>query len=181
MSMQILTADPSNAATISTIGKKAFRETFGHLFNSKNELTEYLELTYNPVKLTRSLRKDRNIYLLAFWNEVPAGFVKVKTFSLNPQIESVSQMELQKLYVLPEYQGLGIGQALMNEVLKISKDINPDYIWLDTYIMNEKAIRFYEKNGFTKCGKYFFNIGTQTFKYHLMSLPIAVLEPCQCD
>lgn len=180
MAMQIITADLSHAAMISSIGKKAFRDTFGHLFHSKTELTEYLEFTYDPVKLTRSLRKDGNIYLLAFWNDTAAGFAKVKEFSLNPQIESVSQMELQKIYVLPEYHGLGIGQALMNEVLKLSRTINPDYIWLDTYITNEKAIRFYEKNGFTKCGKYFFTIGTQVFEYHVMIHPVAVEETCEC-
>lgn len=180
MSMQIITADPSNAAMISSIGKKTFREAFGHLFNNKTELTEYLEFTYNPVKLSKSLRKDVNIYFLAFWNDSPAGFAKVKKFSLNPQIESVSQMELQKLYMLPEYQGLGIGQALMDEILILSKEINPDYIWLDTTISNEKAIRFYERNGFSKCGKHFFIIGTQVFEYHLMTHPIAVEEPCKC-
>lgn len=180
MSIQIITADPSNAAVISAIGKKAFRETFGHLFNSKNELTEYLEFIYNPLKLTRSLRKDGNVYLLAFWKDSPVGFAKLKKFSLNPQIESVSQMELQKLYVLPEFQGLGIGQALMNQVLNLSKEINPDYIWLDTYITNEKAIRFYEKNGFTKCGSHFFVIGTQVFEYHIMLHPVAVEEICDC-
>ena len=49
----------------------------------------------------------------------------------------------------------------------------PDYIWLDTHISNEKAIRFYEKNGFKKIGNYFFTIGTQTFEYYVMELPVA--------
>ncbi len=180
MSMQIITADPSNAATISSIGKKAFRETFGHLFNSKSELFDYLEYTYDPVKISRSLRKDGNVHFLAYLNNNPAGFAKVKRFSLNPQIESVSQMELQKIYVLPEYQGSGIGQSLMYEVLKLSKEINPDYIWLDTHISNERAIGFYEKNGFVKSGKYFFTIGTQVFEYNVMIHPVAVEEICNC-
>jgi ribosomal protein S18 acetylase RimI-like enzyme len=180
MALQIITADLSHAAMISSIGKKAFREAFGHLFNNKTELTEYLEYTYDPVKLNRSLRKDGNIYLLAFWNDTAVGFTKVKTFSLNSQIESVSQMELQKIYVLPEYHGLGIGQALMNEILKLSKEINPDYIWLDTPISNAKAICFYEKNGFTKCGKHYFTIGTQVFEYFVMLHPVAVEETCNC-
>lgn len=156
MAIQIITADTSHSATISSIGKKSFREAFGNLFNNKIELAEYLEFTYDPVKLTRSLRKDGNIYLLAYWEDRAVGFAKIKKFSLNPQIESISQMELQKIYVLPEYQGIGIGQALMDEILKLSCKVSPDYIWLDTHISNEKAIRFYEKNGFIKCEKYFF-------------------------
>ena len=38
----------------------------------------------------------------------------------------------------------------------LAREIYPDYIWLDTPISNEKAIRLYEKNGFRKMGNYYF-------------------------
>ncbi|MDP4265314.1 MAG: GNAT family N-acetyltransferase [Bacteroidota bacterium] len=174
MSITIMQADVSQAATIATIGKKSFRRTFEHLFKSKEELFEYLEHTYNPVKLARSIREENNVYLLALVDGVPAGFAKVKKISLNEHIESLGQTELQKLYVLHEYHGRGIGTALLKEVQNVVKDIYPDYIWLDTHISNDNAIRFYERNGFKKMGKYFFTIGTQTFEYHVMGLPVAV-------
>lgn len=173
MSITITRADVSHAATIATIGKKSFRRAFEHLFNNKEELLEYLENTYCPVKLARSLRDEDNVYLLALMDGEPAGFAKVKKYSLNEHIESIAQMELQKIYVLQEYHGKGIGTALLKETKNITREIDPDYIWLDTHISNEKAIRFYEKNGFKKIGKYFFTIGTQTFEYHVMGLPVA--------
>ena len=82
-------------------------------------------------------------------------------------------MELQKIYVLTEYQGRGVGAALMNEVNGIAKEEGPDSVWLDTYISNEKAIHFYENYGFRKIGRYFFTIGSQTFEYYVMELRIA--------
>ena len=173
MSVTITRADVSHAAIIATIGKKSFRKAFEHLFNSKEELLEYLEDTYCPVKLARSLRDEGNVYLLALVDGEPAGFVKIKKYSLNEHIESVAQMELQKIYVLQEYHSKGIGTALLNETRNIAREIYPDYIWLDTHISNEKAIRFYEKNGFKKVGNYFFTIGTQTFEYNVMGLPVA--------
>ena len=97
----------TNAAIIATIGKKSFRNAFEHLFNNKEELFEYLEYTYDPVKLTKSIRKENNVYLLAFLDGKAVGFAKVKKHSLNDQIESPVQMELQKIYVLSEYQGKG--------------------------------------------------------------------------
>jgi len=75
--------------------------------------------------------------------------------------------------VLPEYHGKGIGTALLKEVKNLAREIYPDYIWLDTHRSNEKAIRFYEKNGFRKMGNYHFTIGTQTFEYYVMGLPVA--------
>ena len=173
MSMTIIRADVSHAAVIGTIGKKSFRGAFEHLFNSKEDLLEYLENVYCPVKLANSIRHEDNVYLLALFNGEPAGFAKIKKYSLNEHIESIAQMELQKIYVLQEYQGKGIGTALIKEVRELAKEVYPDYIWLDTHISNENAIRLYEKNGFKKIGKYFFTIGSQTFEYHVMGLPVA--------
>ena len=82
-------------------------------------------------------------------------------------------MELQKIYVLPQHHGEGIGTALLKKVKNLAGEIDPDYIWLDTYKSNDKAIRLYERNGFQKMGTYFFTIGTQNFEYHLMGLPVA--------
>lgn len=173
MSITILRADVAHAANIATIGKKSFRHAFEYLFNSREELFEYLEHTYDPVKLAKSIRKENNVYFLALDEVVPVGFVKVKKHSLNDHLESGAQMELQKIYVLPAYQQKGVGNALMNAVKELAKTINPDHLWLDTHISNEKAIRFYEKNGFTKIGKQYFRIGTQTFEYHVMGMPVA--------
>ncbi|MFI5133840.1 MAG: GNAT family N-acetyltransferase [Chitinophagales bacterium] len=180
MSITITRADVSHAAIIATLGKKSFRRAFEHLFKSKEELFEYLEHTYDPVKLAKSIRKDNNVYFLAVLDDIPVGFVKAKKFSLHPQIESISQMELQKIYVLPEHHGIGAGKALLNAVTELAQEIKPDYIWLDTHISNEKAISFYTKNGFSKCGKHYFTIGTQVFEYDLMIFPVAVTEPCDC-
>ena len=171
--VKIIQADITNTAIIATIGKKSFRSTFEHLFGSREELTEYLEFTYNPVKLAKSIRKENNIYLLAFVEGKPVGFAKLKSHSLNDLIASPVQMELQKIYVLPEYQETGVGTALINEVINIARDEVPDSVWLDTYVSNEKAIHFYERFGFEKIGRYYFTIGSQTFEYYVMELQVA--------
>jgi ribosomal protein S18 acetylase RimI-like enzyme len=182
MILQITKADVSHTAAIATIGKKSFRKAFEHLFKCKEELFEYLEHTYDPVKLSKSIRKENNVYFVAVLNGEPVGFAKVKKHSLNEQIESIAQMELQKIYVLQEHHGNGVGTALLKEIKKLAAECCPDYIWLDTHTSNEDAIRLYEKNGFRKVGKYNFTIGTQTFEYHVMGLPVAVnkIVPCIC-
>ena len=169
----IIRADVSYAASIAAVGKKSFRNAFEHLFSSSEELFEYLERTYDPVKLAKSIRKENNVYLIAIDESEVIGFVKVKKHSLNDKIESGAQMELQKIYVLPSAQHSGVGSILLNKVLELANEIYPDHLWLDTHISNERAIRFYEKNGFRKIGKHDFTIGTQTFEYHVMGRPVA--------
>jgi ribosomal protein S18 acetylase RimI-like enzyme len=178
MKIQIITAVPSDAAVISSIGRQSFRDAFAHLFEDGKVLQEYLDYTYNVDKIAKSIRKENNVFFLAFVENVPVGFAKVKRHSLNEQIDSIAQMELQKIYVLTYYHGSGAGAALMQRVLDFANEIKPDFLWLDTHMTNEKAIRFYEKNGFAIVGKHHFVIGEQTFEYHLMALPVAIMQTC---
>lgn len=180
MEIKIVKADVYDAEMISLIGKISFRKEFEHFFSKKENLDAYLRQVYNPGKITASIRKENNVYLVAVMDERPVGFAKVKKHSLNDQIEANFQMELQKLYVFPGYQGKGVGRALMKEVKRMAIEIYPDYIWLDTYISNERAIRFYERNGFEITGEDYFTIGNQTFEYKLMAWPVALRKSIAC-
>lgn len=51
---------------------------------------------------------------------------------------------IDQLYIHPDYQRRGIGQALLDFARKRS----PDHLWLYTLQINLNARAFYEKNGF---------------------------------
>jgi ribosomal protein S18 acetylase RimI-like enzyme len=174
MNIEIIFVKPDHAAAIAYIGRTAFRDAFGSLFNNRNELEDYLDYTYNVEKIACSIRKENNQYFLAVVDGLPAGFAKLKKHSLNEQLDFLFQAELQKLYVLKRYQGKGIGNTLMQSVIKSVGSIDPDCLWLDTHISNDRAIGFYQRHGFYKEGSHQFTIGTQTFDYFLMALPIAI-------
>jgi hypothetical protein len=46
-------------------------------------LLEYLEYTYNVDKIVKSINKENNVFFIAFVENVPVGFAKVKKYSLN--------------------------------------------------------------------------------------------------
>lgn len=50
------------------------------------------------------------------------------------------------VYVLPGYQGQGIGKILLQKILDFFKDSKE--IWLEVATYNENAINFYHKSGF---------------------------------
>jgi len=174
MKIDIITAKPDHAQAIAYIGRIAFRDAFSHLFNNQCELEDYLDYTYHVDKIAGSVRKENNQYFVAVVDGAPAGFAKLKKHSLNDELDFLFQAELQKLYVLPSHRGKGIGGALINAVIASAESMEPDCLWLDTHISNSHAIRFYERHGFPKSGTRQFTIGSQTFDYHLMCMPVFV-------
>ena len=51
---------------------------------------------------------------------------------------------VDQLYIHPDYQRRGIGEALLN----FARERSPDHVWLYTLQININARAFYEKNGF---------------------------------
>lgn len=62
---------------------------------------------------------------------------------------------LQAIYVLPKYQGLGLGKVLWSEASKIFDRHKETRVNVASY--NKKAIGFYEKLGFKMRGEIFFD------------------------
>ncbi|MFZ2049074.1 MAG: GNAT family N-acetyltransferase [Minisyncoccia bacterium] len=61
--------------------------------------------------------------------------------------------KLKRMFVLPEFQGSGVGQKLFDTALNFA--IKNDYkkIKLNTDKVMKRAHNFYEKNGFSKSGE----------------------------
>lgn len=57
--------------------------------------------------------------------------------------------EIKNLYILKEKRGVSpIGQDLLNTLFDYARQIGYSKLRLDTYKQFDRAIRFYEKNGF---------------------------------
>ena len=63
--------------------------------------------------------------------------------------------ELTVIYVLPEYQGRGIGKMFWNEALKFFDPSKSIIVKVVSY--NKNAIEFYKKLGFKDTGKIFYD------------------------
>ena len=60
-----------------------------------------------------------------------------------------NEREISQLYINIDYQGMGIGQTLLDKV----KEQSSGRLTLYTFEVNERAQRFYEKNGFNRIGR----------------------------
>ena len=166
--IEIRLAKKEDAPFIALLGRITFTETFGHFFRDKQDLLDYYNLTFSVEKIENGIEKPNNIFWIAFVNRLPVGYAKLKLNSKSEFMESKSVCQLQKIYVLKDFLSMRIGFELQNLLLKKSKDLEFNKIWLSVLNSNERAINFYRKNGFEKIGNHDFQIGKENFEFVAM-------------
>lgn len=81
-------------------------------------------------------------------------------------------VELSKMYVLPDAHGAGVSAALMSTALDTSRALGAVCVWLGVNQENQRAQRFYTKQGFTISGTKTFGLGENTESDYVMVRPL---------
>jgi GNAT superfamily N-acetyltransferase len=76
--------------------------------------------------------------------------------------------ELSKMYVVPDHHGAGVSAALMERSLATAKEWNIRRVWLGVNQGNQRAQRFYAKNGFKVSGTRTFQVGDRRENDYVM-------------
>ena len=174
MDVRIRRATVNDAAVVALLGRATFSETFGELFVShKQELNDYLDYTFAIAKIRQSLDQSDNHFWVAYANELPVGYAKLKLPSETPLLEQPSSAQLQKIYVLRDHLAHGIGASLLQTVCDCAASLRVPTIWLTVLTENALAIRFYKKHGFEKLGYDTFTIGSQTFDFVVLMISMS--------
>ncbi len=115
----------------------------------------FLAYSENISDLYKFMIKKRLIpfawYSLGAFFRKPKIFMRLVRAFLKPGESKRAEeyMELASIGVLPACKGYGVGSALIEELKRIAKDTSCKYIALETDAENnERANRFYIKNGF---------------------------------
>lgn len=105
------------------------------------QLDYMLELIYSPEAISSQIIDKKHQFLVIEKEGSPLGFA-----SYNKLEEGV--FKLQKLYVQPATQGMGLGKALLDKVKQLVLTAGASELHLNVN-KNNKAISFYEKQGFS--------------------------------
>ena len=166
---KVVKAKPDDVTIIALLARVTFTETFGHFFSDRNDLLNYLENTFNVSKIEQSLAKSNNVFWLAYVNQLPVGYAKLKIDSPSPFLKEKKVSQLQKIYVLKDFLSQKVGFALQDALLQETTLLGRERIWLSVLEENKRAIAFYLKNDFTLIGKHNFQIGKEQFKFQAMA------------
>jgi ribosomal protein S18 acetylase RimI-like enzyme len=164
-------AKNEHADIIAALGTTTFYETYS-AYNTASDMDKYTTEHYNNRRIATEIATPGISYFIAYADNVPAGFAKLRNEKQQPGLTDTRHIELERIYVLQSFKKLGIGKALIDTCIKISRDEGYEVIWLGVWQQNQPAIKFYEKIGFECFGEHNFLLGEDLQRDFLMKLKL---------
>jgi diamine N-acetyltransferase len=150
------------AAQLAAIGRQTFHDTFAAT-NSPADMAAYLDATFGPEKQLAELQQPDTVFLLARMQQQLVGYAKLLLHSQLGQVPGKApeeRLEIERLYVLDEWIGTGLGASLMRRAIEEARQQKCRAVVLGVWEKNTRALEFYKRFGFRAAGEHEFVLGT---------------------
>lgn len=135
------------------LGRKTFDDTFGNTC-TKEDMSAVLDLYFNTAQVTAELLDNRDNFFFYEEEGITKAYMRINSLHPcpidNPQ--QLKSIELVRLYVLKEYHGKGVADAMMRFAIEFAKTNGFERLYLSVWEYNFRARGFYEKHGFINSG-----------------------------
>jgi ribosomal protein S18 acetylase RimI-like enzyme len=162
---------PNEINELQKISKETFVEAFSNQ-NSEENMRKYLDENLSTQQLRNELLNSESSFYFARIDEKIIGYLKVNFGKAQTDFKEDDSIEIERVYVLSEFQEKEVGKKLLDKAIEISSEKNAKSVWLGVWEKNYKAIRFYHKNGFVEFGKHPFVLGDDIQTDILMKLKL---------
>lgn len=142
MDIRILEAQPDEFNVIQYIVDETWPVAYGDIL-SKEQLDYMIAWLYSLEKLNADVENGHRYYLAKDAHDTPLGFIGIEH-----RYGGENASKLHKIYILPQFQGKGIGEKLLQKAEGLARDKGSDVLSLNVNRMN-KARYFYERYGFS--------------------------------
>jgi ribosomal protein S18 acetylase RimI-like enzyme len=156
--LKIIKAGIEHVTPLATLSIATFRDTFGP-HNKKEDMDKYIAEELNAAKLAGEIMHSENIFFLAWHNDRLAGYAKLSNNNIPMELTNNNPIEMERIYVLQEYQDKKIGASLMKHCIEHAQGKQHDILWLGVWEHNYKAVEFYKQWGFEIFGSHLFILG----------------------
>ena len=141
-----------NIPQIHSMASVVFPDTYKDILSSE-QIDYMMEWMYSEESLHKQMTEDGHLYYIAYKDNQPAGYLSI-------QPEGKDIYHLQKLYVLPAYQGMRLGAQLFRHAIAAIKELHPAPCQMRLNVNRyNKALTFYQKMGMAKVDEGDFPIG----------------------
>ena len=175
MTLTFRIANIDDVDSIARIGHESYLHHFQNIWHYLDELKDYVQQEYHPDKIRHSLAQP----LEQWWiidRAGPIGFIKL-SYDQAISVEQMSNPNLQfiprgvclnKIYLLPQYTGQGLGQSIFNFIETQLQQQQEQCFWLEVLQDNHPAKKFYLQQGMQIIGDGHYQYTRQHHQLHIM-------------
>ncbi|RTQ53262.1 GNAT family N-acetyltransferase [Hymenobacter gummosus] len=149
------------AAQLAEFGRQTFSDTYAAQ-NRPEDMAEYLAEHFGPEQQLAELQDANTVFFLALMQQQLVGYAKLYVGSglgAEAGADVRTRAELQRLYVQEDWQGTGLGAALLRRCLDEARQRGCRTLVLSVWEKNEKAQEFYRRKGFKQIGETEYRVG----------------------
>jgi diamine N-acetyltransferase len=169
--MEIRALGPSDIPELQSLGRQTFVETF-EAHNTAQDMEQYLAESFSHTRLESELGNPGSRFFFACQQGRPLGYLKVNSGEAQTERLDGRGLEIERIYVLKEFLGRKVGQALYAKAMDLARSEGFAYLWLGVWEENHRALAFYRKNGFVAFDKHLFILGSDEQTDILMRLEL---------
>lgn len=151
-------AQLGDAKALSQAGEATFRAAFGAL-NTPGNMDLHCRNNFGEPIQSAQIADPRMVTLLAEDNRQLTGYAQLRWGEAPACVRARAPGEILRLYVVDDWHGKGVAQALMQACSGELARRGCDAVWLGVWERNPRAMAFYRKCGFLEVGDHVFLLG----------------------
>ncbi len=150
MKFDIRKASIDDIVIIQGLAEIAFRETYKPILSGE-QIDYMMEWMYSKESLQSQMVEKENVFFILSADGADAGYISIERHKSPPSdLDGFIVFNLQKLYVLPEYQRLGCGSALLSfaeEQMRLFAGTASRTCYELNVNRHNPAVSFYQRHG----------------------------------
>lgn len=150
-------AAPADAVALAALGARTFAATYADA-NPPGLVDAHVREQFGAAIQAAELADPAIHYLVAERDRELLGYAMLADAPPPDAVHATAPVQLSRLYVDASAQRLGIGTALVAEVLARAAELGHDLVWLTVWTRNPRAIVAYEGWGFVDVGATVFDM-----------------------
>lgn len=164
--IDLLPPNLDDCLLLSVLYKTVYIETYGKE-GVTHEFANFMEQQFSAQKIANTIASDNHYILVAYFKNNPVGIIQVEYNKPCP-INNFIAPEINKLYVLRNFYGKGIGQNLMQTAERQIALKGYDKVWLWVLQSNIRANTFYQKQAYEMIGTADFQMEVNRYTNNVM-------------
>ena len=149
--MQIRLATADDALSLGALGTQVFLDTYAVL-GIRPALAEEVRRSFSVSAMQTVLAQPGVMICVAEFNAHLVGFAQVTLRASQALVQATQPAELDRLYVQRPFLGQRVGAQLLHEAEELAAQHGANALWCATWVHNVRALRFYERQGYTDLG-----------------------------